>query len=150
MEKQIQNEEINFDFSWYADDPENEIIIGDKRDNVYLLIEGFIKSPKIGNVVFQATSDDGVIIDIAGQTQLKNEEGNVAVAWKGQAMTPYTTNKIYMKKDKFYKLLSQKYNLEIPKNIEACPLELAPTSSTTVTIVLGDALAVAMLKKRNF
>ena len=43
-----------------------------------------------------------------------------------------------------------KYILEIPKNIEACPLELAPTSSTTVTIVLGDALAVAMLKKRNF
>ncbi len=40
--------------------------------------------------------------------------------------------------------------LEIPKNIEACPLELAPTSSTTVTTVLGDALAVAMLKKRNF
>ena len=43
-----------------------------------------------------------------------------------------------------------KYILEIPRNIEACPLELAPTSSTTVTIVLGDALAVAMLKKRNF
>ena len=43
-----------------------------------------------------------------------------------------------------------KYLLEIPRNIEACPLELAPTSSTTVTIVLGDALAVAMLKKRKF
>ena len=43
-----------------------------------------------------------------------------------------------------------KYILEIPRNIEACPLELAPTSSTTVTIVLGDALAVAMLKKRKF
>ena len=43
-----------------------------------------------------------------------------------------------------------KYILEIPRNIEACPLALAPTSSTTVTIVLGDALAVAMLKKRNF
>ena len=30
--------------------------------------------------------------------------------------------------------------LTIPKNIEACPLELAPTSSTTVSLVLGDAL----------
>ena len=33
-----------------------------------------------------------------------------------------------------------------PKNIEACPLELAPTSSTTCTLVLGDALAISILK----
>ncbi len=33
---------------------------------------------------------------------------------------------------------------------EACPLNLAPTSSSTATLVLGDALAVALLKKRNF
>ena len=37
--------------------------------------------------------------------------------------------------------------LEIPKDVEACPLELAPTSSTTCTLVLGDALALALLKK---
>tara|TARA_B100000683_G_scaffold261456_1_gene287432 strand:- start:148 stop:1083 length:936 start_codon:yes stop_codon:yes gene_type:complete len=40
--------------------------------------------------------------------------------------------------------------LLIPQNIEACPLELAPTSSTTCTLVLGDALAVTLLKKRGF
>ena len=40
--------------------------------------------------------------------------------------------------------------LLIPKDIEACPLELAPTSSTTCTLVLGDALAVTLLKKRGF
>lgn len=33
---------------------------------------------------------------------------------------------------------------------EACPLNLAPTSSTTVALVLGDALAVALLKARQF
>lgn len=33
---------------------------------------------------------------------------------------------------------------------EACPLNLAPTTSTTVTLVLGDALAVSLLSKRNF
>ncbi|MYL20123.1 KpsF/GutQ family sugar-phosphate isomerase [Halobacillus litoralis] len=33
---------------------------------------------------------------------------------------------------------------------EACPLRLAPTTSTTVTLALGDAIAVALLKKRNF
>ena len=41
-------------------------------------------------------------------------------------------------------------NLLIPKNIEACPLELAPTSSTTCTLALGDALAVTLLKKKKF
>ena len=33
---------------------------------------------------------------------------------------------------------------------EACPLNLAPTSSTTATLALGDALAVALLKARGF
>jgi len=33
---------------------------------------------------------------------------------------------------------------------EACPLGVAPTSSTTLTMALGDALAVCMMKKRGF
>ena len=33
---------------------------------------------------------------------------------------------------------------------EACPLGVAPTTSTTLTLALGDALAVCMMKKRNF
>ncbi len=33
---------------------------------------------------------------------------------------------------------------------EACPLNLAPTASTTVALALGDALAVALLNKRGF
>jgi len=33
---------------------------------------------------------------------------------------------------------------------EACPLDLAPTSSTTVALVMGDALAVALLEARGF
>ena len=33
---------------------------------------------------------------------------------------------------------------------EACPLDLAPTSSTTVALVLGDALAIAVLEARGF
>ena len=33
---------------------------------------------------------------------------------------------------------------------EACPHNLAPTSSSTVTLILGDALAVALLQKRGF
>jgi arabinose-5-phosphate isomerase len=41
-------------------------------------------------------------------------------------------------------------SLEIGKSEEACPLGLAPTSSTTATLVLGDALAVALLASRGF
>ncbi|MCV3439791.1 KpsF/GutQ family sugar-phosphate isomerase [Campylobacter lari] len=33
---------------------------------------------------------------------------------------------------------------------EACPLQLAPTSSTTATLAMGDAIAVALMKARNF
>ena len=33
---------------------------------------------------------------------------------------------------------------------EACPLDAAPTCSTTLTLALGDALAVCLMKKRNF
>jgi arabinose-5-phosphate isomerase len=33
---------------------------------------------------------------------------------------------------------------------EACPLDTAPTSSTTLTMAMGDALAVCLMKKRDF
>lgn len=41
-------------------------------------------------------------------------------------------------------------NLDIRVDSEACPLNLAPTSSTTVTLAMGDALAVALLEARGF
>lgn len=41
-------------------------------------------------------------------------------------------------------------HLDISVAQEACPLGLAPTTSTTVTLVMGDALAVALLERRGF
>ena len=41
-------------------------------------------------------------------------------------------------------------NLDVSVEAEACPLGLAPTSSTTATLVMGDALAVALLEARGF
>lgn len=41
-------------------------------------------------------------------------------------------------------------HLNIEVDTEACPLNLAPTSSTTLTLVLGDCLAIALLEKRGF
>ncbi|MGJ8513702.1 KpsF/GutQ family sugar-phosphate isomerase [Carnimonas bestiolae] len=40
--------------------------------------------------------------------------------------------------------------LDVAVEQEACPLNLAPTSSTTVALVLGDALAIALLEARGF
>ena len=40
--------------------------------------------------------------------------------------------------------------LLLPKVAEACPMGLTPTTSTTATLALGDALAVALLERRGF
>jgi arabinose-5-phosphate isomerase len=41
-------------------------------------------------------------------------------------------------------------NLDVKITQEACPLDLAPTSSTTASLVMGDALAIALLEARGF
>jgi arabinose-5-phosphate isomerase len=41
-------------------------------------------------------------------------------------------------------------HLDVKVNSEACPLGLAPTTSTTATLVMGDALAIALLEARGF
>lgn len=41
-------------------------------------------------------------------------------------------------------------NLDASVEVEACPLDLAPTSSTTVAMVMGDSLAIALLEARGF
>src|SRR5574344_192882 len=40
--------------------------------------------------------------------------------------------------------------LKLPQGKEACPLGLAPTSSTTATLVLGDILTVALMERKQF
>lgn len=41
-------------------------------------------------------------------------------------------------------------NIDVSVSQEACPLGLAPTTSTTVALVMGDALAIALLDARGF
>lgn len=58
---------------------------------------------------------------------------------------------VAMAKDKFSTLgkFSDAFvKLDVSK--EACPLDAAPTSSTTLTLALGDALAICLMKKRRF
>jgi arabinose-5-phosphate isomerase len=42
------------------------------------------------------------------------------------------------------------YRLTLPEAPEACALGMAPTTSTTLTLALGDALAVAVMERRGF
>ena len=42
------------------------------------------------------------------------------------------------------------YCLTLPKLPEACSIGMAPTTSTTLTLAIGDALAVALMEQRNF
>ncbi len=42
------------------------------------------------------------------------------------------------------------FHFDVSVSKEACPLQLAPTSSTTATLVIGDALAMTLMKARNF
>jgi arabinose-5-phosphate isomerase len=41
-------------------------------------------------------------------------------------------------------------HINVNVNKEACPLNLAPTSSTTATMAMGDAIAIALMKMRDF
>ena len=42
------------------------------------------------------------------------------------------------------------YFIDISVSKEVCPLNIAPTSSTTLTLALGDAIAICLMKKRDF
>ena len=42
------------------------------------------------------------------------------------------------------------FHLNIKVHTEACPLQLAPTASTTATLAMGDALAVTLMRARKF
>ncbi len=66
---------------------------------------------------------------------LKNQK-NTIIAMSGKASSTLAKN--------------SSYHLNISIDKEACPLQLAPTSSTTATLVMGDALAIALMKLRDF
>lgn len=42
------------------------------------------------------------------------------------------------------------YGMTFKKPLEACPLNLAPTTSTTMTLIIGDAIAITLLKMKGF
>lgn len=63
-------------------------------------------------------------------------QGNVTISMSGKPSSTLAQN--------------TDFHLNVSVEKEACPLQLAPTSSTTAALVMGDALAVALMKLRNF
>lgn len=86
--------------------------------------------------VFIALSNSGETEEVIRLMPFLKDNGNVIVAMTGRPDSTLAKN------------AHHHLNIAVPK--EACPLQLAPTSSTTATLVMGDALAIALMQARNF
>jgi len=86
--------------------------------------------------VFIALSNSGETEEVIKLLPFLKDNGNVIISMTGNSASTLAKNSHFH------------LNIAVPK--EACPLQLAPTSSTTATLVMGDALAVALMDARNF
>lgn len=86
--------------------------------------------------VILAISNSGETEELVRLLSFFNDNKNIVIAMTG-------------KKDSTLVKYSN-YFLNISIEKEACPLALAPTTSTTVTLAMGDALAVALMHARDF
>ena len=86
--------------------------------------------------VVLALSNSGTTNEIVTLLPLIKRLGITLISMTGNPSSPLAT--------------AAEVNLDTQVTKEACPLNLAPTSSTTVTLVLGDALAIALLEARGF
>lgn len=93
---------------------------------------GMIKAEDI----FFAISNSGETAEVTQLLPFIKNNGNILVSMTG---SPNST------------LASvSDFHLDIGVKKEACPLNLAPTTSTTVSLVLGDAIAIALMKAKSF
>ena len=81
-------------------------------------------------------SNSGETDEVLKLIPFLKEQNNVIIAMSGKPNATLAKNSTY--------------HLNVSVEREACPLQLAPTSSTTATLVMGDALAIALMKQRNF
>ena len=88
------------------------------------------------NDVVLALSNSGTTEEILVILAVLKRKGVPLISMCGNAMSPLAE--------------SADVNLDASVSQEACPLGLAPTTSTTVALVLGDALAMALLEARGF
>ncbi|WP_019556977.1 KpsF/GutQ family sugar-phosphate isomerase [Thiomicrorhabdus arctica] len=88
------------------------------------------------NDVFLALSNSGETEEVIRLLPFLKDNGNIVISMTGKPESTLSKNADFH------------LNIAVPR--EACPHQLAPTSSTTATLVMGDALAVALMDARNF
>ncbi len=86
--------------------------------------------------IILALSYSGETDEILKLVPFVHDNGNRLIAMTGNAESSLSKN--------------ADVHLDVAVKHEACILQLAPTSSTTAQIALGDALAIALMKMRNF
>lgn len=86
--------------------------------------------------VFVAISNSGETDEVVKLLPFLTDNGNFLVAITGNPESTLAC--------------AADCHLNIGVEVEACPLQLAPTSSTTATLAMGDALAVALMDARGF
>lgn len=86
--------------------------------------------------VFIALSNSGETEEVIRLLPFLKDNNNVIISMTGRPDSTLAKNS------------DHHLNIAVPK--EACPLQLAPTSSTTATLVMGDALAIALMQARQF
>jgi arabinose-5-phosphate isomerase len=90
----------------------------------------------VGGDVVVALSNSGTAAEIVTMLPLLKRLGIPLISLTGNAESPIAK--------------TADVNLDVSVAQEACPLGLAPTSSTTAALVMGDALAIALLEARGF
>lgn len=86
--------------------------------------------------IFLAISNSGETEELLKLLPFLHDNGNLIVAMTGNARSTLARN--------------SSFHLSVQVDREACPLQLAPTASTTATLAMGDALAIALMKARDF
>ena len=86
--------------------------------------------------VFVAISNSGETDEVVKLIPFLRSNGNYLIALTGNALSTLAK--------------AAHSHLDVGVQEEACPLQLAPTSSTTATLAMGDALAVTLMKARDF
>ncbi|MDF2178298.1 KpsF/GutQ family sugar-phosphate isomerase [Aliiglaciecola sp. CAU 1673] len=86
--------------------------------------------------VFIAISNSGETDEVVKLLPFIKENGNVLIGMTGEAGSSLAN--------------AADVVLDVGVDKEACPLQLAPTASTTATLAMGDALAVTLMKVRDF
>jgi len=88
------------------------------------------------NDIFIGISNSGETDEVVKLISFLKDNGNIFIAMTGNEQSTLAR--------------AANFHLNVGVEKEACPLQLAPTSSTTATIAMGDALAVTLMKARDF